>query len=63
MAHYGEPVSNGKAVMKMPRGQEISALYLVVMGAPQEHKMLTWRNREKNRQYPYEVTFKGTVVE
>ena len=63
MAHYGEPVSNGKAVMKMPRGQEISALYLVVMGAPQEHKMLTWHNREKNRQYPYEVTFKGTVVE
>ena len=62
-AHYGKPALNGKAIMKMPRGQEITALYLVVMGAPQEHKMLTWRNRGKNRQYPYEVTFKGAVVE
>ena len=62
-AYYGKPAYNGKAMMKMPRGQEVTALYLVVMGAPQEHKMLTWRNRGKNRQYPYEVTFKGTVVE
>ena len=57
--HYGTPVSSGKAVMKMPRSQEVTALYLVVMGAPTEHKMLSWRNREPNRQYPYEVKIKG----
>ena len=60
--HYGTPVSTGKAAMKMPRGQKVEHLYLVVMGAPQEHKMLTWRNREPNRQYPYEVKFKGTEL-
>ena len=57
--HYGTPVSSGKAIMKMPRGQEVTALYLVVMGAPTQHKMLSWRNREPNRQYPYEVKIKG----
>ena len=62
-AHYGMPVSSGKAVMKMPKNQEVSKLYLVVMGAPVEHKMLTWWNREKNRQYPYVVKFKGTMLE
>ncbi|MBQ2436447.1 MAG: hypothetical protein II269_09995, partial [Bacteroidaceae bacterium] len=58
----GTPVSADKAEMKMPRGQEVEHLYLVVMGAPHEHKMLTWRNREPNRQYPYEVKFKGTEL-
>ena len=57
--HYGTPVSSGKATMKLPRGQEVTALYLVVMGAPTQHKMLSWRNREPNRQYPYEVKIKG----
>lgn len=61
-AHYGVPVSEGKATLKMPKGQPVEHLYLVVMGAPTEHKMLTWRNREPNRQYPYTVKFSGTDV-
>lgn len=62
-AHYGAPVSSGKATFTIPRGQEVSALYLVVMGAPTEHKMLTWWNRTPNRQYPYVVEFKGVSLE
>ena len=62
-AHYGAPVSSGKATFTIPRGQEVRALYLVVMGAPTEHKMLTWRNRTPNRQYPYVVEFKGVSLE
>ena len=62
-AHYGAPVSSGKATFTIPRGQEVSALYLVVMGAPTEHKMLTWWNRTPNRQYPYVVEFKGVTLE
>ena len=62
-AHYGTPVSSGKATMKLPRSQEVTALYLVVMGAPTEHKMLSWWNREPNRQYPYVVEFKGRSLD
>lgn len=62
-AHYGAPVSSGKATFTIPRGQEVRALYLVVMGAPTEHKMLTWWNRTPNRQYPYVVGFKGVSLE
>lgn len=62
-AHYGAPVSSGKATFTIPRGQEVRALYLVVMGAPTEHKMLTWWNRTPNRQYPYVVEFKGVSLE
>ena len=62
-AHYGAPVSSGKATFTIPRGQEVRALYLVVMGAPTEHKMLTWWNRTPNRQSPYVVEFKGVTLE
>ena len=62
-AHYGAPVSSGKATFTIPRGQEVRYLYLVVMGAPTEHKMLTWWNRTPNRQYPYVVGFKGVSLE
>jgi len=62
-AHYGAPVSSGKATFTIPRGHEVRALYLVVMGAPTEHKMLTWWNRTPNRQYPYVVEFKGVSLE
>ena len=62
-ARYGTPVSSGKATITMPRGQEVTALYLVVMGAPTEHKMLTWWNRTPNRQYPYVVEIKGSSLD
>lgn len=61
--HYGTPVSSGRATITMPRGQEVTVLYLVVMGAPTEHKMLTWWNRTPNRQYPYVVEIKGSSLD
>lgn len=60
--HYGVPASHGKATLEMPKGQSVEHLYLVVMGAPTEHKMITWHNRKPNRQYPYKVKFGGTEI-
>lgn len=59
-AVYGRPVSRGKASLRLPR-EPLRAVYLVVMGAPAQHRMLSWESSEPNRQYPYTVTFNKGV--
>jgi hypothetical protein len=55
-AVYGRPAAKGSVSMKLP-GEPLKAVYLVVMGAPAQHKRLSWDNDDPNRQYPYTVTF------
>lgn len=57
----GEPVSKGKARLKIP-ASGVSHLYLIVMGAPAEHKMLTWDSKEPNRSYPYRVSVSRPIL-
>jgi hypothetical protein len=51
----GQPVGKGKARFRVPQSG-VSHLYLIVMGAPSQHKMLTWDAKEPNRNYPYRVS-------
>lgn len=59
-AVYGRPAAKGSVSMKLP-GEPLKAVYLVVMGAPTQHKRLSWDSDEPNRQYPYTVTFGSGV--
>ena len=57
---YGRPAAKGSVSMKLP-AEPLKAVYLVVMGAPAQHKRLSWDSKEPNRQYPYTVTFTSGV--
>ena len=48
----------GATSFRTPKGKTLKKLYLVVMGAPQEHEMLRWGGRHgkaENPTYPYEL--------
>lgn len=60
-AIYGKPASKGKISIALPSDHTGGRLFLVVMGAPLEHKILSWHDSSPNRQYPYEVKFKGAL--
>lgn len=51
----------GKLTFKVPENEKLVYLWLVVMGAPEEH----WMNPspesgEKDAQWPYRIRLKGT---
>jgi hypothetical protein len=49
----------GATSFRAPKGQTFRKLYLIVMGAPREHQMLTWNGygerKSPNPTYPYEL--------
>lgn len=48
----------GATTFRTPKGKTLKKLYLVVMGAPQEHEMLRWGGHGKkaeNPTFPYEL--------
>ena len=60
---YGEMSADkkGKLTFKVPENEKLVYLWLVVMGAPEEH----WINPspesgEKDAQWPYRIRLKGT---
>lgn len=57
---YGAPVSQGRAVLVLPR-EPLREVALVVMGAPREHVMLF--EQAVTRTYPYSVKLRGCEAE
>lgn len=58
---YGDMGRDGKGNLRFtaPRGQKLSYLWLVIMGAPTEH----WKNpapKDTDAQWPYQIKLKGT---
>lgn len=58
---YGKPVSHGKAQLKLPR-KPLKALYLVVMGAPAVHQIISRTPNSINKQYPYQIKLSDTLI-
>lgn len=60
---YGEMSAKqkGKLTFKVPENEKLVYLWLVVMGAPEEHWMNpSPRSGEKDAQWPYRIRLKGT---
>ena len=54
----------GATTFRVPKGTTLKKLYFIVMGAPQEHQMLTWggygNEPAPNPTYPYELKISST---
>ena len=60
---YGEMKADrkGKLAFNVPENEKLAYLWLVVMGAPEEHWMNPRPNSgEKDAQWPYRIRLKGT---